>query len=251
MTIRAGVIRLRSMVRAARRRAAVLGAAFAISLALPAASAGSAPFDDPATALRDYVAAEDPAYGYRLVDSSSEDGYTTHLLRMTSQRWRAPGEALPTRWRHWLVVIVPDRRLRGCGRAGDRGRLRSRAARVRRRRDQVRRAAGGPVGDRGRDPDAGALPADRVPRRRRAAQGGRAGRVQLGQGDRDRRLLVGGVSADDQGGGAGDGHDPGLRAGGRPGRDRAVRGRSAHRSAVPPPGSPRSSTRGSRRSPRW
>jgi PhoPQ-activated pathogenicity-related protein len=85
---------------------AVFGTALAISLALP--GAGAAPFDDPATAFRDYVAAEDPAFAYRVDSSSAEDGYTVHLLRMTSQRWRAPGEALPTRWRHWLVVIVPD-----------------------------------------------------------------------------------------------------------------------------------------------
>jgi PhoPQ-activated pathogenicity-related protein len=107
MTIGAGVVRLRSIVGAAR--GAALGTAIAILVALTAAGAGAAPFEDPATALRDYVAAEDPAYGYRLVDSSSGDGYTTHLLRMTSQRWRAPGEAMPTLWRHWLVVVVPDR----------------------------------------------------------------------------------------------------------------------------------------------
>ena len=108
-----------------RRLVAVFGAALAISLTLPAAGAGSAPFDDPATALRDYVAAEDPAYGYRVDSSSSGDGYTVHLLRMTSQRWRAPGEALPTRWRHWLVVIVPDEVSEGSWRRhGDRRRLR-------------------------------------------------------------------------------------------------------------------------------
>jgi len=83
--------------------------ALAISLALAAGGAEAMPLDDPATALNDYVAAEDPAYAYRLVDSSSAgDGYDVHLLRMTSQRWRAPGEARPTAWRHWLVVIVPD-----------------------------------------------------------------------------------------------------------------------------------------------
>ncbi len=108
MFTRAGAIRFWAITMGTRRLVAVFGAALAISLTLPAAGAGSAPFDDPATALRDYVAAEDPAYGYRVDSSSSEDGYTVHLLRMTSQRWRAPGEALPTRWRHWLVVIVPD-----------------------------------------------------------------------------------------------------------------------------------------------
>jgi PhoPQ-activated pathogenicity-related protein len=93
---------------AARRLGTVRAAALAIAIALPPAGAGAAPLDNPATALRDYVAAPDPAYEYRLVDSSSAgDGYTTHLLQLTSQRWRAPGEAMPTRWRHWLVVIVP------------------------------------------------------------------------------------------------------------------------------------------------
>lgn len=81
----------------------------AMAFMLVAAHAAAEVYGDPVTALHEYVAAEDPAYDYRLVHSAtSDDGYTVHLLRMISQRWRAPGEARPGVWRHWLVVVVPD-----------------------------------------------------------------------------------------------------------------------------------------------
>ncbi|MBP8302945.1 MAG: PhoPQ-activated pathogenicity-related family protein [Phycisphaerae bacterium] len=60
------------------------------------------------TALDDYVAASDPAYGYSLVNTISGPGYKAHVLNMTSQSWRSPQEVNRTVWRHWLTILVPD-----------------------------------------------------------------------------------------------------------------------------------------------
>jgi PhoPQ-activated pathogenicity-related protein len=90
-----------------RLAAALLGMVLCIGLALAPEPAGSQPYSAPATALQDYIAAEDGVYEYTLVQSSASEGYSAHLLRMTSQQWRDEGEARPVVWRHWLVVIVP------------------------------------------------------------------------------------------------------------------------------------------------
>jgi PhoPQ-activated pathogenicity-related protein len=86
---------------------ALSGVILCMGLALPQPVA-SQPYTDPSSALQDYVATPDPAYEYALAQSSAFEGYTAHLLRMTSQEWREPAEARPVAWRHWLVVIVPD-----------------------------------------------------------------------------------------------------------------------------------------------
>jgi PhoPQ-activated pathogenicity-related protein len=83
--------------------------ALVLCVALPPGQGMAEVYDDPATALRDYVAAPDPNYHYRLIASDpSGDGYAAHLIRMVSQEWRPDGSARPALWRHWLVVIVPD-----------------------------------------------------------------------------------------------------------------------------------------------
>jgi PhoPQ-activated pathogenicity-related protein len=82
-----------------RRTAVVVLALFA---ALPIAQAG------PETALRDYVNAFDPAYGYTLIASAPQPGFTVHILSLTSQNWRRATEVDRTLWTHSLVVIVPD-----------------------------------------------------------------------------------------------------------------------------------------------
>ncbi|HEX6144364.1 MAG TPA: PhoPQ-activated protein PqaA family protein, partial [Geminicoccaceae bacterium] len=96
---------------AARRlRALGYGLVGGIAATLGAAGpAGAQAFDDPATALADYVALPDENYRYRVIASDwSGDGYSSHILRVVSQQWRPEGEAIPPRWRHWLVVMVPD-----------------------------------------------------------------------------------------------------------------------------------------------
>lgn len=61
----------------------------------------------PETALRDYVSAADPAYGYSHVSTVQRPGFTAHILSMTSQNWRVNSEVNRTLWNHWMVVIVP------------------------------------------------------------------------------------------------------------------------------------------------
>ena len=61
-----------------------------------------------ATALDDYVAAPDPAYGYSVVSTVTGPGYRAYVLSMTSQSWRTAGEVNRTTWRHWLTILVPD-----------------------------------------------------------------------------------------------------------------------------------------------
>ncbi len=59
--------------------------------------------------LDDYIAAPDPNYHYRLVNTIEAKGYTAYVLEMTSQSWRQPAEVDRTLWRHWLTIIKPDR----------------------------------------------------------------------------------------------------------------------------------------------
>src|SRR5918992_590049 len=78
---------------------ALSGVILCVGLALPQPSA-SQPYTDPSSALQDYVAAPDAAYEYALAQSSAFEGYTAHLLRMTSQEWREPAEAPPAARAH-------------------------------------------------------------------------------------------------------------------------------------------------------
>ena len=60
------------------------------------------------TALDRYVAAPDPSYRYELIETIPSDGYTAHVLEMTSQRWRDETEVDRPLWKHWLTVIEPE-----------------------------------------------------------------------------------------------------------------------------------------------
>ncbi len=60
------------------------------------------------TALDRYVAAADPAYSYRLVQTIPGKEFKTHVLEMTSQSWLTPNEVNRTVWRHWLTLVEPE-----------------------------------------------------------------------------------------------------------------------------------------------
>jgi PhoPQ-activated pathogenicity-related protein len=60
-----------------------------------------------ATALDRYVAAPDPSYRYKAVERIPGEGYTAHVLEMTSQRWRDEVEVDRPLWKHWLTIIEP------------------------------------------------------------------------------------------------------------------------------------------------
>jgi PhoPQ-activated pathogenicity-related protein len=60
------------------------------------------------TALDKYVEAPDPSYKYELVNKVQGKGYTSYILKMTSQTWRSTTEVDRNVWWHWMVVVKPD-----------------------------------------------------------------------------------------------------------------------------------------------
>ncbi len=63
---------------------------------------------DDLTALDRYVAAPDPAYGYKLVNTFKGPGQTTYILELTSQSWLTDKEVDRPVWKHWLTIVRPD-----------------------------------------------------------------------------------------------------------------------------------------------
>ncbi len=61
------------------------------------------------TPLDEYVRRPDAAYAWAPAGEIEGDGYTAHVLDMTSQTWLTPQAADRTAWRHWLIVYRPDR----------------------------------------------------------------------------------------------------------------------------------------------
>jgi PhoPQ-activated pathogenicity-related protein len=61
------------------------------------------------TALDRYVAAPDPSYSWKLDSSTSQFGVTAHAIDMVSQTWLTTNEVNRTVWRHWLVVVMPEK----------------------------------------------------------------------------------------------------------------------------------------------
>ena len=60
------------------------------------------------TALDKYVAAPDPSYKYELAGKTPGKGYTTYILKMTSQTWRSTSEVDRNVWWHWMILVKPD-----------------------------------------------------------------------------------------------------------------------------------------------
>src|SRR5262245_36926579 len=60
------------------------------------------------TALDKYVEAPDPTYKYELVSKTQGAGYTTFVLKMTSQTWRSTAEVDRNVWWHWMIIVKPD-----------------------------------------------------------------------------------------------------------------------------------------------
>jgi PhoPQ-activated pathogenicity-related protein len=61
------------------------------------------------TALDRYVRKPDPTYKYEIAGTSRGDGFTTYIVDLTSQTWRTPAEVNRTAWKHWLIIVKPDR----------------------------------------------------------------------------------------------------------------------------------------------
>src|SRR5208283_2445393 len=60
------------------------------------------------TPLDDYVAKADATYSWKVVQTIPGAGYTTFIVDMNSQTWRAVPEVDRPVWQHWLVVVKPE-----------------------------------------------------------------------------------------------------------------------------------------------
>jgi len=61
------------------------------------------------TALDRYVARPDTNYNYKLVKTIPGRGQTTFVLEMTSQAWLTTNEVKQPIWKHWLMIVKPDK----------------------------------------------------------------------------------------------------------------------------------------------
>jgi len=73
----------------------------------PDAAGAAAHLERQPTALDDYVAAPDPAYGWEAVATLPGEGVVAHVLELTSQSWLEADEVDRTVWKHWLTLFVP------------------------------------------------------------------------------------------------------------------------------------------------
>jgi len=60
------------------------------------------------TALDRYIARVDPVYTYSHRCTVEGEGFTGHIIGMTSQSWLTPEKVDRTVWKHWLTIVVPD-----------------------------------------------------------------------------------------------------------------------------------------------
>lgn len=86
----------------AMRASAVFGLAFAASVVFSCRA-------EEAAALDRYIAAPDPAYNYTLLSTIPGDGSRGYVLELTSQQWREVAEVDRPLWKHWLIIVVPER----------------------------------------------------------------------------------------------------------------------------------------------
>ncbi len=61
------------------------------------------------TALDDYVAAPDTNYSFHLVKTVPGKDQTTFILDMTSQAYLTTNEVDRPIWKHWMIVVKPDK----------------------------------------------------------------------------------------------------------------------------------------------
>ena len=64
---------------------------------------------DEQTALDAYVAAPDTNYSYHVVSTNRGKDQTSYVLEMTSQAWLTTNEVDRPLWKHWMVIIKPDK----------------------------------------------------------------------------------------------------------------------------------------------
>ncbi|MEO8026078.1 MAG: PhoPQ-activated pathogenicity-related family protein [Bryobacteraceae bacterium] len=91
------------------RFVATVAATLALSFTLTAADASRAAGKYKETALDKYVWTPDPSYKWELVKTIPGQGYTGYILDLTSQTWVTPVKANSAVWRHWLIIVKPDK----------------------------------------------------------------------------------------------------------------------------------------------
>lgn len=74
----------------------------------PAAAADAPAAADGRTALDRYVAAPDPSYSYKLLNTTPTPVGKVHILEMTSQTWLTTAEVDRPTWTHWIGLAVPN-----------------------------------------------------------------------------------------------------------------------------------------------
>ena len=64
------------------------------------------------TPLDDYVNQPDSHYGYTLLTTYKQDGYSLYILNFTSQKWLDETVTTNPIWWHFLCVTIPDKIIR-------------------------------------------------------------------------------------------------------------------------------------------
>ena len=60
------------------------------------------------TALDKYVHSIDESFNYEIVKTISGEGVTTHIVDLTSQTFLTKKEINRTKWKHWLIIVIPE-----------------------------------------------------------------------------------------------------------------------------------------------
>jgi PhoPQ-activated pathogenicity-related protein len=68
---------------------------------------GAEPVNSGQTALDAYIATADPTYSWKLLHTIPGDGFTTYIVDLKSQSWRAAPDVDRAVWQHWLVIVKP------------------------------------------------------------------------------------------------------------------------------------------------
>lgn len=64
---------------------------------------------DERTALDDYVVAPDTNYSYHVLSTNRGKDQTSYVLEMTSQAWLTTNEVDRPVWKHWMLIVRPDK----------------------------------------------------------------------------------------------------------------------------------------------
>src|ERR1017187_1641398 len=75
----------------------------------PTTKAETPKIQDERTALDAYVAGPDTNYSYHVVSTNRGKDQTTYVLEMTSQAWLTTNEVDRPVWKHWMIIVRPDK----------------------------------------------------------------------------------------------------------------------------------------------